>query len=618
MQCQFRSELQIHSKLQHPNVVDFVRAFTSEQETFIVLGLCRNGSLKDMLFARKSLSLPEVRRFGLQLLGALHYVHSRSVIHRDVKAANIMLENMDIKLADFGLAAVLVTDKQMDVIRRTTLCGTPNYIAPEVLSRSKGHDTKADMWSFGVLMYIMLTGNAPFHRAGEKGPQALFGRVAHNEWQWPPEAPVSTEAKDLVSKLMQLEAFVRPSSQAAATHRFFSNGSIPAQMGPELLKKPPSWLDGSNPPDMKADAAKVSFASVITHCQLEIANRPSIYQEFVREEALKLAPTIPLVSVYQPFRPISEAIRASKRMVSPLYMLNPVESSVLRRSSPDIQQLAYNLIALLAGEWIWPVDISFAPNLPLIVAYCDYSDKFSMIGYLLATGAIGCFSERRLPTKAIVVLSAVEHYRRQVPQEEKLPKDATVHFYERSNEGLRHASASPADALDEQKQSIIRAWGKFADHVTRRHGEDPRLYGGSEPAASHKPDLALMLYQKLGNVAAYMWISGDLQFDFNDGTNLMLSADGTWTRLHYSDGASPAEISMPTSLLLRPVSACNRAILEAAEKYELREKLVFVKQVVASWIGSGEIGGIWRGEKLRWAGTTTADDKLTWITMKIL
>lgn len=494
--------------MQHPNVVDFVRAFTSEQETFIVLGICRNGSLKDMLSARRTLSLPEVRRYGLQLLGALHYVHSRSVIHRDIKAANIMLEDMEIKLADFGLAAVLVTDKQMEIIRRTTLCGTPNYIAPEVLSKSKGHDTKADMWSFGVLLYIMMIGNAPFHRAGEKGPQALFGRVAQNEWQWPLEASVSTEAKDLVSQLMQLEASARPSSQSAANHRFFSNGGIPARMEPELLNKPPLWLDASNPPDMRASAMKVSFATIIAQCQLEIPTRPSIYHEFVREEALKLAPTIPLTSVYEPLRATAGRARTSKKTASPLYMLSSSDSSILRRSSPDVQQLAYNLIALLAGEWIWPNGISSAPKLPLIVAYCDYSDKFSMIGYLLANGTIGCFSERRMPTKSVVVLNAVEHYHRQAPHDQKLPEDATVHFYERSSEGLRHARVSPADDLDEQKQSILRAWGKFAEYVTRRHGADPRLHTDYEPAANQDAGVAPMLYQKLGNVAAYMWIGG--------------------------------------------------------------------------------------------------------------
>jgi serine/threonine protein kinase len=149
----FRTELQIHSKLRHRHIAEFVRAFTREERTFIVLELCSRGSLKEMLTHRKSLSSPEVRRFGVQILGALSYMHSRSIVHRDLKMANIFLDgNMEPKIGDFGLAAVLLSDDQMGVIRRTTLCGTPNYIAPEVLSKSQGHDTKADIWSFGVLM----------------------------------------------------------------------------------------------------------------------------------------------------------------------------------------------------------------------------------------------------------------------------------------------------------------------------------------------------------------------------------------------------------------------------------------------------------------------------------
>ena len=141
--------------MRHGHIVEFFRAFTLDTSTYVVLGLCSNGSLKDMCSARKCLTLPEVRRYGVQICGALHYMHSRSVVHRDLKMGNIFLDgNMDLKIGDFGLAAVLVSDDEIgQVIRRTTLCGTPNYIAPEVLAKGKGgHDFKADIWSFGVLL----------------------------------------------------------------------------------------------------------------------------------------------------------------------------------------------------------------------------------------------------------------------------------------------------------------------------------------------------------------------------------------------------------------------------------------------------------------------------------
>lgn len=139
--------------MRHPNIVEFHRAFAFESSTYVVLEICPNGSVMDMVRKRKSLSLPEVRRFMVQLCGAVKYLHKRKVAHRDLKMGNLFLDvNMDIKVGDFGLAAIVVTEKDAETARRRTLCGTPNYIAPEVLDKSKGgHTQKVDIWSLGVI-----------------------------------------------------------------------------------------------------------------------------------------------------------------------------------------------------------------------------------------------------------------------------------------------------------------------------------------------------------------------------------------------------------------------------------------------------------------------------------
>lgn len=118
----------------------------------MVLELCPNGSVMDMVKKRKFLSLPEVRRFMVQLCGAVKYLHKRHVAHRDLKMGNLFLDQcMNIKVGDFGLAALMLSEK--DEKRRKTLCGTPNYIAPEVLDKSKGgHNQKVDIWSLGVIL----------------------------------------------------------------------------------------------------------------------------------------------------------------------------------------------------------------------------------------------------------------------------------------------------------------------------------------------------------------------------------------------------------------------------------------------------------------------------------
>ena len=151
----FRTELQIHSKMHHPSIVEFHRAFTFEASTYVVLGLCENGSLMDMVRKRRYLTEPEVRRFTIQTAGAIKYMHHKNVIHRDLKMGNIFLDaEMNVKIGDFGLAALLVSDKEYSANRRRTLCGTPNYIAPEVLEKGqKGHDYKVDIWSLGIIMW---------------------------------------------------------------------------------------------------------------------------------------------------------------------------------------------------------------------------------------------------------------------------------------------------------------------------------------------------------------------------------------------------------------------------------------------------------------------------------
>lgn len=153
---QFRTELEIHSKLRHPNIVRFHRAFSFEQCTYVILDLCPNGSVMDMVKRRKCLSVPEVRRIMVQLCGAVKYLHKRNIAHRDLKMGNLFLDrNMDIKVGDFGLAAMILSEKEEK--RRQTLCGTPNYIAPEVIDRSKGgHNQKVDIWSLGVIWYVLV------------------------------------------------------------------------------------------------------------------------------------------------------------------------------------------------------------------------------------------------------------------------------------------------------------------------------------------------------------------------------------------------------------------------------------------------------------------------------
>ncbi|MCJ1389335.1 Cell cycle serine/threonine-protein kinase cdc5/MSD2 [Xylographa bjoerkii] len=311
-QYQFRTELQIHSKMRHPNIVEFHRAFTFEENTYIVLELCPNGSLKDMVQKRRCLSLPEVRRYGIQLCGAIKYLHSRNVIHRDLKMGNIFLDrDMNIKLGDFGLAAILITESDVTAVsRRTTLCGTPNYIAPEILERGrKGHDYKVDIWALGVIFFALLTGYPPF---SDKVQEEIYRKVRCLDYTWPANTrnDYPEEAKALVSSLLKTSAEERPEPDQIVGHPFFSlqgGNAIPSLIEIGHFSKKPEWLEDVHPrgDSMSKTTPRVSVEALSEQCGVgcfseipyavvgEHVGR-SIYQELLWEDSVGKAPTVPL------------------------------------------------------------------------------------------------------------------------------------------------------------------------------------------------------------------------------------------------------------------------------------------------------------------------------------
>lgn len=159
------SEIKIHRSMKHPSIALFETFFEDSENVYIVLELCSNSTLNDQVKRRKRLSELEVQCYCVQLLLAIKYMHSNRVIHRDLKLGNLFLtEKMEVKVGDFGLAAKIEFEGE----RKRTICGTPNYIAPEVLENKNGHSYEVDIWSFGVIVYTMLIGRPPFETSDVK------------------------------------------------------------------------------------------------------------------------------------------------------------------------------------------------------------------------------------------------------------------------------------------------------------------------------------------------------------------------------------------------------------------------------------------------------------------
>ena len=132
-----------------------------------------------MVRKRKHLTVQQTRFFILQLLLAIEYMHKNRVIHRDLKMGNIFLnENMDIKVGDFGLAAKL----QFMEEKKRTMCGTPNYIAPEIVEGVTGHSYEVDVWSTGVICFALLFGRPPFETTQVK---TTYKKIKSCEYNFP-------------------------------------------------------------------------------------------------------------------------------------------------------------------------------------------------------------------------------------------------------------------------------------------------------------------------------------------------------------------------------------------------------------------------------------------------
>ncbi|KAF2482455.1 hypothetical protein BDY17DRAFT_324736 [Neohortaea acidophila] len=243
----FVSELQIHSKLSHSNIVTFYRAFSFQTSTYVVLELCPNGSLADMLKKRRYLTLPEIRRYVIQICGAVKYLHHRHIVHRDLKTGNLFLDsNMNVKVGDFGLAALLVTEKEMEAKRRTTMCGTPNYLAPEILEKGKGHNEKVDLWAIGVIAYTLAVGKAPFHSSTK---EEIYKKLKSGAFTWPELSATTNQSSDLrnlVSSLLVPEE-QRPVPDQIVSQPFFKIAFVPSSIPPAAKEKVPKWPEVAIP-----------------------------------------------------------------------------------------------------------------------------------------------------------------------------------------------------------------------------------------------------------------------------------------------------------------------------------------------------------------------------------
>lgn len=207
----FRIELATLAAMDHPNVVHLYEVFQSKSEFKLIMELCTGGELFDAIIEASSFTEKQARYLVRQMIASVHYCHENSIVHRDLKPENFLLAQktndpmtFEIKLIDFGLAKKF-TPGQV----HTTKAGTPYYVAPQVLEGKYGE--KCDVWSLGVITFIMLCGYPPFY--GDTDGEILR-RVRAGKYQFDPAewSNISNGAKLAISKMLTKDEKARPSA----------------------------------------------------------------------------------------------------------------------------------------------------------------------------------------------------------------------------------------------------------------------------------------------------------------------------------------------------------------------------------------------------------------------
>jgi len=260
-------EKNIMTSINHPFVVNLICTFQDDQHLYMLIELVQGGELFSVIHTetRDGIPNPNARFYAACILESLAHLHHRHITYRDLKPENILINALGYcVLVDLGFAKI-VMDKTY------TLCGTPEYLAPEIIL-SKGHDKGVDYWAFGVLIYEMLVGRSPFYSYGTD-QVSLFKRIVQVKYSFPPGGVVNEVAQDLIQRLIVRRQSNRFGCLARADMDIRDHAWFAPVTTEKLLKKqlPAPWI-----PQIK-DALDASHFDSYRHVENEApSNKPKL------------------------------------------------------------------------------------------------------------------------------------------------------------------------------------------------------------------------------------------------------------------------------------------------------------------------------------------------------
>eukprot|EP01133_Synstelium_polycarpum_P016784 gene16784-19961_t len=369
--AKLKTEIRIHSSLCHENIVKFEHCFENEENVYILLGLCNQKTVMDLHKRRKFLLECEVKYYVYQVIMAVKYLHAHKIIHRDLKLGNLFIDNMRIKLGDFGLS----TKVEHEGERKKTICGTPNYIAPEVLDNANGHSYEVDIWSIGIILYTLLIGKPPFETPDVRN---TYQRIRQNQYAFPDEPVISPYARALIVSILNPVPEKRPNLNQILENDFFCLSTIPKYLPTSAL---------TTMPIMRPAMMPLSENNNIVN---QITNSPS--------KQLQQPVSSMILSPHKKTTITSNAI--------PLVTLSP--NSQQKLLDVDKDDFHYRKLRRLEKMKENETLYGFPASLVFIEQFADFSNKYGL-GYSLSNGSIGAYFNDS--TKVISFIdTGIAHY----------------------------------------------------------------------------------------------------------------------------------------------------------------------------------------------------------------
>ncbi|CAD7678833.1 unnamed protein product [Nyctereutes procyonoides] len=545
-------EIELHRILHHKHVVQFYHYFEDKENIYILLEYCSRRSMAHILKARKVLTEPEVRYYLRQIVSGLKYLHEQEILHRDLKLGNFFInEAMELKVGDFGLAARLEPLEH----RRRTICGTPNYLSPEVLNK-QGHGCESDIWALGCVMYTMLLGRPPFETTNLKETYRCI-----REARYTMPSSLLAPAKHLIASMLSKNPEDRPSLDDIIRHEFFLQGFTPDRLSSSCCHTVPDFHLSSPAKNFFKKAAAALFGGKKDKARyIDTHNRVSKEDE----EIYKLRHDLKKTSITQ---------QPSKHRTDE--ELQPPTTTVARSGTPAVenkQQIGDAIRMIVRGtlgscssssecledstmgsvaDTVARVLRGCLENMPeadcipkeqlstsfqWVTKWVDYSNKYGF-GYQLSDHTVG------------VLFNNGAHM-------SLLPDKKTVHYYAE----LGQCSVFPATDAPEQFISQVTVLKYFSHYM-----EENLMDGGDLPSVTdiRRPRLYLLQWLKSDKALMMLFNDGTFQVNFyHDHTKIIICSQNEEYLLTYINEDRISTTFRLTTLLM---SGCSSELKNRME-----------------------------------------------------